>query len=160
LRLGNTLRFVGPANQASWANLSALQAGQKIQIVEMNSNKHSGTFVGFSDTAMSYQESAGEQTIRKQNVRSVKLMKNKHRLRNTLVLGGAGAGVGAGIGAATYPPCSSPSFCLDIGGRALPTAIGAAVGFVGGRCRRSSVAQPQNDLPREFATACFGSLTR
>ena len=45
--------------------------------------------------------------------------------------GGAGAGVGAGIGAATYHPCSSQSFCLDIGGRALPTAIGAAIGFVG-----------------------------
>ncbi|MGA8340390.1 MAG: hypothetical protein WB781_00485, partial [Candidatus Sulfotelmatobacter sp.] len=106
--------------------------GTKVQIVEMNSKKLFGTFVNLSDTAMACQECAGEQTIRKQDVRSVKLMKNKHRLCNTPVLEGAGAGVGAGIGAATYHPCSSQSFCLDIGGRALPTAIGAAIGFVGG----------------------------
>ena len=122
--------------RASWTNLSALQAGQKIQIVDMNSKKHSGTFVNVSDTAISYQEAAGEQTIQKQDVRSVKLMENKHRLRNTLIGAAVGAGAGAGIGAATYHPKSCPAnafLCLNgIGGRGLPTAVGAAVGFVGG----------------------------
>src|ERR1035437_1589203 len=93
-------------DRASWANLSALLVGQKIQVVEMNAKKHSGTFVHVSDTAISYQETAGEQTIEKQDVRSVKLMKNNPRLRNTLiglaVGGGVGAGVGAVIGAATF----------------------------------------------------------
>jgi hypothetical protein len=120
-------------DQASWGNLAALQVGQKIQIVEINSKKHSGTFVNVSDGAILYKDSGGEQTIQKQDVRSVKLMKNKHRLLNTLVLGGVGAGVGAGIGAATYHPCPpSQGFCLDIGGRELPTAIGGGIGFVGG----------------------------
>src|SRR6266436_5945634 len=64
-------------NRASWSNLSGLQAGQKIQIVDMNSKKHSGAFVSVSGTALSYQDSPGEQTIQKQDVRSVKLMKNK-----------------------------------------------------------------------------------
>jgi hypothetical protein len=68
----------------------------------------------------------------RQDVRSVKLLENKHRLRNTLVVGAAGAGVGAAIGAATYKGCSSQSFCLDIGGRGLPTGIGAVIGGVGG----------------------------
>lgn len=116
----------------SWAQLSSLHTGEKIQIVEMNSTKHSGTFAGFSDRAISYQDKADERSIERKDVRSVKLMKNIHRLRNTLVLGGVGAGIGAGIGAATYHPCSAPSFCLDIGGRALPTAAGAAVGLLGG----------------------------
>ena len=62
-------------DQASWGNLSALHAGQKIQVVEMNSKKHSGTFVNVSDTAISYQKTASAQTIQKQDVRSVKLMK-------------------------------------------------------------------------------------
>jgi len=121
------------SNAASWTNLVILQVGQKIQVVDLNSKKHSGTFVNVSDTALSYQETAGEQTIEKRDVRSVKLMQNKHRLRNALIVAAAGAGVGAGIGAATYHPCSPSQFlCIQPGGRAAPAGIGAAIGFAGG----------------------------
>ena len=92
----------------------------------------SGNFVSVSDTAISYRETTGEQSIPKQDVLSVKLMEHKHRLRNTLIVAGVGAGVGAGIGAALHKPCSSQSFCLDIGGAALPAGIGAVAGGVGG----------------------------
>ena len=119
-------------NRASWSNLSGLQAGQKIQIVDMNSKKHSGTFVGVSGTALSYQDSPGEQTIQKQDVRSVKLMKNKHRLRNALIGGAVGAGAGAGIGAATSHPCSSQDLCIQPIGKGGVAGMGAVVGFVGG----------------------------
>jgi hypothetical protein len=119
-------------DRASWANLSALLLGQKIQVVEMNAKKHSGTFVHVSDTTISYQEAAGEQTIRKQDVRSVKLMRNKRRLRNTLIGLGVGGGVGAGIGAATFHPCSSQSFCIQPVGKSGQTGIAAAFGFAGG----------------------------
>lgn len=118
--------------RASWANLSGLQAGRKIQIVDMNSKKHPGTFVSVSGTALSYQDSASEQTIQKQDVRSVKLMKNKHRLRNTLIGGAVGAGAGAGIGAAANHPCSSQGLCIQVIGRGGAAGIGAVVGFVVG----------------------------
>jgi hypothetical protein len=130
--LGISCGLWAQTDNSSWAKLSALLPGQKIQILEMNSEKHSGTYTSVSDRAISYQDKSGEQIVQRQDVRSVKLMKNKHRLVNTLVLGGVGAGVGAGIGAATYHPCSAPSFCIDVGGRGLPTAVGAAVGLVGG----------------------------
>lgn len=124
-------------NQSSWGNLDALRAGEKIQITDANSKKHSGTFVSVSDAAISYQQTAGEQAIQKQDVRSVKLMKTKHRLLNTAVLGGVGAGVGTGIGAGLYHehPCPPAALiCLNGigGGRALAAAIGAALGLVGG----------------------------
>jgi hypothetical protein len=119
-------------NRASWANLSGLQALQKIEIVGMNSKKHSGTFVSVSGIALSYQDSAGEQTIQKQDVRCVKLMRNKHRLRNTLIGGAVGAGAGAGIGAATSHPCSSQGLCIQPIGKGGVAGIGAVVGFVGG----------------------------
>jgi hypothetical protein len=112
-------------NEASWANLSNLRARQKIQIVEMNSKKHSGTFVNVSDTAIWYKEAAGEQAIQRQDVRSVKLMENKHRLRNTLIGGAVGAGAGAGIGAASH---GNDGFF----GRGTYAAVGAGIGFVGG----------------------------
>jgi len=126
--LGLPCASLAQTNQPSWPNLSSLRPGQKIQIVDVTSKKHSGTFVSVSDTAISYQETAGEQTIQKQDVRSVKLMANNHRLRNTLIGAGVGAGAGAAIGAAAYKPCSSPSFCINVGGRALPAGLGAVVG--------------------------------
>ena len=119
-------------NQTLWASLAALQPGQRIQIAGMNSNKHSGTFVNVSDTALSYRDNAGEQTIQKQGVHSVRLMENKHRLRNALIVGGVGAGVGAGIGAATFHSCTGQPFCIQPAGRGSITGIGAAVGFLGG----------------------------
>ena len=124
--------LLAQANQASWSNLSVLRPGQRIQVVGMTSKKHSGKFVSISDTAISYRETNGEQSIPKQDVLSVKLMEHKHRLRNTLIVAGVGAGVGAGIGAALNKPCSSQSFCLDIGGAALPAGVGAVLGGVGG----------------------------
>jgi hypothetical protein len=119
-------------DQTSWTNLSALSPGQKIQVVETNSKKHSGTFVSFSEAAIVYQDTAGGQTIPRQDVRRVKLMENKHRLRNTLIGGAVGAGIGAGIGAATYQPCSAPSFCLPSIGRAGYAGIGLAIGLPAG----------------------------
>jgi hypothetical protein len=88
--------------------------------------------VTVSGTALTYQDSAGERTIQKQDVRFVKLMKNKHRLRNTLIGGAVGAGAGAVIGAATSHPCSSQSFCIQPIGKGGAAGIGAAVGFLGG----------------------------
>jgi hypothetical protein len=124
-------------DKSSWANLNALQPGQKIQVTRMNSKKNSGRFLNASDTAIILQERSGEQTIQKQDVRAVKLMKNTHRLRNTLIGAAAGAGLGAGIGAATYRPCKPPPdsylfTCLFDFGRGPQSAFGATVGLVGG----------------------------
>jgi hypothetical protein len=123
------------SNQA-WANLSALNAGWKIQIVEMNSKKHSGTFVSVSEAGISCQGTTGAQTIPKQDVRSVKLLENKHRRHNTLigaaVGGGVGAGVGAAIGAATFHSCSSQPFCIQPAGEGGQAGIAAVFGLVGG----------------------------
>jgi hypothetical protein len=131
--LGLTCAAFAQTDRASWANLSGLQPGQRIQVVGITSKKHSGNFVSISDTAISYREMQGERSIPKQDVLSVKLMDHKHRLRNTLIAAGVGAGVGAGIGAALNKSCpSQQSFCLDIGGAALPAAGGAVLGGLGG----------------------------
>jgi hypothetical protein len=132
LCLGMPCVSLAQTAQGSWAKLSTLQPGQNIQVVETTSKKHSGAFVSVSDAAISYRGNAGEHSISKQDVRSVKLMQNTHRLRNTLLVGAAGAGVGAAIGAATHHGCSTQSFCIDVGGRALPSGIGAVIGGLGG----------------------------
>jgi hypothetical protein len=89
-----------------------------------------------SDTAISLRVPSGEQSIQKTDVRTVKLLANKRRARNTLVggaLGGViGAGGGAIVGAATHKGCTPGAFCLDIVGERGAAGIGAAVGFLGG----------------------------
>jgi hypothetical protein len=127
--LGISCASWAQGDRASWINLSTLYPGEKIQVVEMNSKKHSGTFVNFSEAAIVYQDDAGGQTIPKGDVRRVRLMENKHHLRNAVIGGAVGAGVGAGIGAATYQPCQAPSFCLPSLGRGAHAAIGLSIGL-------------------------------
>jgi hypothetical protein len=110
---------------AQWENLNTLQAGQKIQVIE-TSKKDSGTFLSVSDKEISLQAKPGTQTIQRQDVRSVKLMENKHRLRNTLIGAAVGAGAGAGISAAAWEPHGY------VGGRGTGAAVGAVIGAVGG----------------------------
>jgi hypothetical protein len=115
-------------DRASWANLGGLKPGQRIQVVGMTSNTHSGKFVSVSDTAISYRETNGEQSIAKQDVRSVKLMENKHRLRNALIGGAVGAGAGAGIGAAST---GRPGVLTDVS-RAKGAGVVAVLGLIAG----------------------------
>jgi hypothetical protein len=109
-------------NPASWENLNTLQTGEKIQVLEMNSKKVSGTFLNVSDGAISLQEKASQEMVQRQNVRSVKLRKPQHRFRNTLIGAAVGAGVVAGVSAAH----SERSW------RPVAAVIGGAVGLLGG----------------------------
>ena len=112
------------AAQPTWTNLSKLKPGQKIQIVEKDAKKHSGTFLALSETAITFTEGTSERSIQKADVRSVKLQ-NKRRLRNTLIGTGLGAGTGAALGAATAP---SDSFFGKGYAAAFVGTAGAAVG--------------------------------
>jgi|SRR5580658_51144 hypothetical protein len=119
--------------QGAWGNLNTLRPGEQIQVRTIKAAKVSGAFLNITDAAISVQAEAGPQTIQRQDVRSVKRARGKHRLRNTLILAGVGAGVGAGIGAATHHSCpSTQSFCFDVGGRSLPAGLGAVAGLLGG----------------------------
>ena len=113
-------------HQPSWTMLSALSPGQNIQVVDTASKKHTGLFSSVSDSALTLTESGGAQTISKQDIRTVKLTKNAHRLRNTLIGAGIGAGAGAAITAAGW---ESNGF---LGGKGAGAAVGAVIGGVSG----------------------------
>jgi hypothetical protein len=116
-------------NQPAWSGLSALKPGQKIQIVETNGKKHSGTLESVSESTVALRLSTGEASVPIQDVRSVKLV-TKRRLRNTLIGLGVGAGAGAAIGAAIGP---SNGFIVGKGYSALAVGVlGAVSGAVVG----------------------------
>jgi hypothetical protein len=104
--------------------LNGLEPGQKIQVVEITSKKHSGTFESVSDSAISLREANGETSVQKQDVRIVSLKRDR-RLRNTLIGLGVGAGTGAVIGAAIGP---SKGWIIGKGYTALFVATIGAVG--------------------------------
>jgi hypothetical protein len=119
------------SNKSAWENLNTLQAGHKIEVEQMNSKKVFGAFVNVTDAGISLQGAGGEQTIPRQDIRSAKLMENKHRLRNTLIGAAIGAGAGAGIGAeAGKGPRSGPD--LAGFGAGLFAVIGGAAGAIVG----------------------------
>lgn len=124
--LGLPCASLAQSNQAIWANLSALHPGQGIQVTDTTSKTRPGTFLSVSDTAISFSDNSGEKTVQKQDVRSVKLMANQHRLRNTVIGAGVGAGAGAGIVAGTW---ESGGF---LGGKGVGAAVGAVIGGISG----------------------------
>jgi outer membrane lipoprotein SlyB len=124
--LGAVSVALAQSKPAPWSNLGALHPGDKIRLVEADSKSVSGAFQSFSDNSLSIQNKAGAQTIDRKDIRSVKLLKNVHRMRNTLIGAGVGAGAGAGIGAAGW---ESHGF---LGGKGAGAAVGAVIGTVGG----------------------------
>lgn len=124
--LGVSCVSVAQSNQASWAKLSRLQPGQQIEVSEMNGKKHSGALVNVSDSAISLRDARGEQSVPSQEVRSVRLRKGNHRLRNTLIGAGIGAGAGAGVTAAAWEPHGF------LGGRGVGATVGAIIGGLAG----------------------------
>jgi len=96
----------------------------------MNAKNHSGTFVNVSDTAITYQDVAGQQTIPKQDLLTVSLVRSKRRLQNTLIGAGVGAGAGAGVGAAVWE--NHGWFRGKGTGAAVCAGIGLIVGTITG----------------------------
>jgi len=121
------------SNKSSWENLSTLQAGHRIEVVETNSKKISGAFVSVNNTGVSLQAAGGEQTIQRQDVRVVKLMENKHRLRNAAIGAAVGAAVGAGSGAAVgRGNGNSGGFDFAKQGAGIGAGAGAVIGAIVG----------------------------
>ncbi|WP_263383620.1 hypothetical protein [Granulicella arctica] len=118
--------LLAQSSKDAWSSVMALQVGQKVQVLDIGAKKHNGTVAAVSDDAISLRFSSGDQSVRRQDVRYVKLMENKHRLRNTLIGTGIGGGAGAAILAAAW---ESNGFVKGKGtGAAVGLALGAIVG--------------------------------
>ncbi len=116
--------------QASWENLKALRAGEKIEVVEMSLKMHKGTVVTVSEETLNFREGATNQIIKKENVMRMTQLEKSHRLRNALIFGAVGAGVGAGIGVGAGGGCHH-SFIITCSA-AKRAAFGGVSGLVVG----------------------------
>jgi len=113
----------------SWDNLKQLVAGQKIEVVEMNLKKLTGTFVGFSEQEISVQSADGRMSVPRAEVFRVGVVRSRSRNIGIGAAIGLGAGVAIGVAglksgeeAAQYSLLAIP-FALGVGagvGAAMP----------------------------------------
>jgi hypothetical protein len=93
----------------SWGNLQQVRVGQKIEVVDTNLKKLKGTFLSFSDEAISLRIGKDEVGVQREDVFRVSLRGKSKRLRNALI--GMAIGAGAGVAAAEISiRASEPGF--------------------------------------------------
>ena len=116
----------------SWGNLQQLRVGQKIEVVDTNLKKYKGTFLSFSEEAISLRVKKQEVGVQRPNVLRVSLREKSKRLRNALI----GMAIGAGAGVAAVEICAYASSgslpCAGQDFRAVAYAILVPVGGAAG----------------------------
>lgn len=83
----------------NWDNLNKLRVGQEIQIVDMNLKRHIGTFLSYSDGAISIRTKQGDHGFPREKVFRVSSRERSRRIRNALIGAAIGAGTGLAVGA-------------------------------------------------------------
>ncbi len=110
----------------SWDNLNRLQAGQKIQLVQMDLKSLKGQFLGFTDEMISLRVKKDEVAVPREDVFRVSFRGKPKRGQNALLMMGVGAGLGAisgaAVGAGFHEVGETGVFVLAF------TPIGAGVG--------------------------------
>ncbi len=110
----------------SWENLQQLQVGQKIEVVDTNLKKLKGTFLSFSEEAISLRVGKDEVGVRRGDILRVSLRGGPNRKKSAI----AGAAIGA-LGGLVVALITGPSYA-ERGEIAvfilLDTPIGAGVG--------------------------------
>ena len=112
----------------SWDNLSQLHAGQKIEVVDMKLKSLKGTFVSFSEGAISLRVKESEVAVPRPDVLRVSEREDSKRVRNMLIGLAIGAGAGVAIGAAMDARVNyeTGECCMGV---AIGAPIGAGAGF-------------------------------
>src|SRR3989338_9118247 len=89
------------APEQSWDNLKTLGEGEKIQVVDQKLKSQNGTFVSFSDEAITFQAGKDAVTIQRPDVFRVSSQeRGRSRGRNALIGLGIGTAGGVGLGIA------------------------------------------------------------
>jgi hypothetical protein len=113
--------------EQSWDNLRSLGIGEKIQVVDQKLKSQNGTFVSFSEEAITFQAGQGEVTVERSDVFRVSSReRGRSRGRNALRGFLVGGGIGLGIGVAML---ASGALDVPTGEALLGTLVQAPLSF-------------------------------
>jgi hypothetical protein len=123
---------------SDWNNLQQLRVGDKVEVVRTDLSKHKGTFLSFSDEAISLRVKKQEVGVQREDVFRVSLRGRPKRSTSALVGAAIGALAGVGVGALAANRYGSgdpgsESFIVFLGtaiGAGAGAGVGAAVPFV------------------------------
>ena len=104
-----------------------------MKVALQNGSATHGKFRSANNTGLMIATEAGEETLSRENIRSVSVKHNGHRGRHALIGAAIGAGAGLGIGVAIDNDCTKNLIvCTGNKGKAILTpafaVIGAAIG--------------------------------
>ena len=123
------------ADETGWSNLQQVRVGQKIEVVDTNLKRLKGTFLSFSEEAISLRVGKDEVGVQRPNVLRVSLRGRPKRSTSALV----GAAIGALAGLALSAVASETQCgrgCMmgmaTVMGAGVGAGVAAAVPFVGG----------------------------
>ncbi|MCH6553855.1 MAG: hypothetical protein IH793_06820 [Acidobacteria bacterium] len=108
---------------SDWNNLQQLRVGDKVEVVRTDLSKLKGTFLSFSDEAISLRIGKDEVGVQRPKVFRVSAREHSKRLRNTFIGLGIGAAAGAVVGVAAV--AGKPR---QAGERRLSMVIGTLIG--------------------------------
>ncbi len=121
------------ADETGWSNLQQLRVGQKIEVVDTNLKKLKGTFLSFSEEAISLRVKKDEVGVQRPNVLRVSLRGRPKRSTSALVGAAIGALAGLTLGA-VVPETECGRGCMmgmsTVIGAGVGAGVGAAVSFV------------------------------
>lgn len=112
----------------NWENLSALRVGQKIVVVDMDLKTYRGTFVAYSEEAISLRADSGDRGIERAHVLRVSDREHSKRFRNTLLGAAIGAGAALAVGAIVDESFSDETNIAKTIFTPIGAGAGAAVG--------------------------------
>lgn len=124
--------------ERSWENLNQLQAGQTIQVVQMDLKSTKGTFLRVSDEAIFLRVKGNDVNVPRTDILRVSRLDVGKQRRNIMVGLGVGTAAGMLIGAAVARPYFDEGtgfkpFAIILtgagAGAGLGIALGASTGF-------------------------------
>ncbi|MBI1954846.1 MAG: hypothetical protein HYS38_00465 [Acidobacteria bacterium] len=119
------------ALEQSWDNLKTLREGEKIQVVDQKLKSQNGTFVSFSDEAITFQADKDQITIQRAEVFRVSSRKGASRGEHALVGLAIGAGTGFMLGMAGCANATDQNECSGSDKAALGAVVALFLGGIG-----------------------------
>jgi len=113
--------------EASWDSLKQLRVGEKIEVVDMKLKSLKGTFVSYSEEALTLRVRKDDVSLPRVDIHRVGFKGGK-RGRNTLIGLATGAGLGAGVGALGGKLYGEYVASFTVLGTLLGAGAGTAVG--------------------------------
>jgi hypothetical protein len=119
------------ASEPSWNRLRIFHVGDKIQVVDQNLKSQNGTFIAFSEDAITYQMDQDAVTMQRDDVYRVSSLKSMSRTKHALIGLGIGAAWGLAFGIGGCAEFTDSSSCSGSDKAAAGATLGVAFGGVG-----------------------------